>query len=185
MATKLLQDVELSWCFLDPSNPQENFEKKQWSVTATVTKDKAKKFKEAGYIKSLRPVEDADGNETGMYKITIKQNAETAAGKAMRAPNVFTKSEDGVVRPLTGVIIGNGSTGTVSFDTYDWEFKGKKGISMALKNILVTNLIPYEAADAPGSEFGKVDGDEFGSTESPFKDSKDLDLDLDDEDGDF
>ena len=181
---KLLENVELSWAFLDPANPQENFEKKQWSVTAHVDKDRAMKFKKSGFIKSLRPVEDADGNETGEYKITFKQNAFTAAGKAMRAPGVFTKGEDGTVRPLSGVIIGNGSTGTISFDTYDWEFKGQKGISMALKNVLVTNLIAYEAAEAPGAEFGKVDGDEFGSTESPFKDDADLDLDFA-EDDDF
>ena len=179
---KLLENVELSWAFLDPTNPQENFEKKQWSVTAQVDKDRAMKFKKAGFIKTLRPVEDSDGNETGQYKITVKQNAETSAGKAMRAPGVFTKGDDGTIRPLTGVIIGNGSTGTISFETYDWEFKGKKGTSMALKNVLITNLIPYEAAQAPGAEFGKVDGDEFGEKDSPFKDEADLDLDFAEDD---
>lgn len=179
---KLLENVELYWAFLDPANPQENFEKKQWSITAYVSKEQVMKFKKAGLIRSLRPVEDSEGNETGEYKITFKQNAVTATGKEMRAPGVFTKGDDGVVRPLTGVIIGNGSTGSISFDTYDWDFKGQKGTSMALKNVLVSNLIPYEAAEAPGAEFGKIDGDEFGSEESPFKDDKDLDLAFDDDD---
>ena len=71
----LVEDVELNWCFLDPNNPQENFEKLQWSVTAYVDKKVAEKFKKNGLIRSLRPVEDADGNETGQYKVTFKQNA--------------------------------------------------------------------------------------------------------------
>ena len=74
----LLENVELSWCFLDPKNPQLNFEKKQWSATANVDKKTASAFKKKGYIRSLRPVEDADGNETGQYKLTFKANAVTA-----------------------------------------------------------------------------------------------------------
>jgi len=182
---KLLENVELNWCFLDPNSPQENFEKKQWSVTVHVDKDVAQKFKKAGLIRSLRAVEDADGNETGQYKFTIKQNAVTAAGKPMRPPGVFTKKEDGTVAPLTGVIVGNGSIGTVSFDTYNWEFKGQKGTSMSLNNVLITKLVKYEASDPAGSEFGTLsEGSEFAS-DSPFKDDKDIDLDFDDEDDEF
>ena len=73
----LVENVELNWCFLDPDNPQENFEKLQWSVTAYVEKEVAQKFKKDGLIRSLRPVEDAEGNETGQYKVTFKQNAKT------------------------------------------------------------------------------------------------------------
>ena len=40
----LLENVELSWCFLDPKNPQLNFEKKQWSATANVDKKTASEF---------------------------------------------------------------------------------------------------------------------------------------------
>lgn len=183
--SKLLENVELSWVFLDPANPQENFEKMVWSVTANVEKEVATKFKKAGFIRSLRPVEDADGNETGQYKITFKQNAVTSAGKEMRAPGLFIKGDDGTVKALTGVMVGNGSIGSISFDTYDWKYKGKEGTSMSLKNVLVTTLIPYEAQEPAGSEFGAVEGSEFDNKkESPFKDSKDLDLDIDNDDFD-
>lgn len=170
----LVENVELNWCFLDPNNPQENFEKLQWSVTAYVDKETAQKFKKNGYIRSLRPVEDAEGNETGQYKVTFKQNAKTSAGKDLSPPGVFTKTEEGNIKPLGGVIIGNGSTGTVSFDTYDWDYKGQKGSSMSLKNVLVTNLIPYEKSDPAGSEFGSLDsGSEFAK---PKKEEVDLDF---------
>ena len=176
----LVENVELNWCFLDPNNPQENFEKLQWSVTAYVDKKVAEKFKKNGFIRTLRPVEDADGNETGQYKVTFKQNAKTSAGKDLMPPGVFTRTEKGTIKPLTGVIVGNGSTGSVSFDTYDWEFKGNKGRSMSLKNVLVTNLIPYEKSDPAGSEFGDLDsGAEFNKSKK-----EDVDLDFEEE-GDY
>ncbi len=120
----LLENVELSWCFLDPKNPQLNFEKKQWSATANVDKKIASEFKKKGLIRSLRPVEDAEGNETGQYKVTFKQNAKTSAGKDLSPPGVFTKTEEGNIKPLGGVIIGNDSTGTISYATYDWDYIG-------------------------------------------------------------
>ena len=176
----LVENVELNWCFLDPNNPQENFEKLQWSVTAYVDKKVAEKFKKNGFIRTLRPVEDADGNETGQYKVTFKQNAKTSAGKDLTPPGVFTRTEKGTIKPLTGVIVGNGSTGTISFDTYDWDYKGQKGRSMSLKNVLITNLIPYEKSDPAGSEFGDLEsGAEFNKSKK-----EDVDLDFE-EDGDY
>jgi len=112
----LLENVELSWAFLDPTKPQESYGKKQWSIAANISKDKAKEFKKAGYIRTLNAVEDADGNETGEYKVTFRQNAVSAAGKEMHPPKVFTKDAGGTIRPLTGAIIGNGSIGSVSFE---------------------------------------------------------------------
>jgi len=172
---KILENVELTWAFLDPENPQENFEKKQWSITANVDKKRAQKFKKEGFIRSLRPVEDKEGNETGKYKITFKQNAETNAGKPLRAPGVFTKADDGTIKPLKKTIVGNGSVGSISFDTFEWNYKGKTGTSMTLKNVLITDLIAYEGDSVDGSEFGKVEtaGDEFSNTSS-----EDLNLDL-------
>ena len=178
----LLENVELSWCFLDPKNPQLNFEKKQWSATANVDKETAQVFKKKGLIRSLRPVEDAEGNETGLYKLTFKANAVTAGGKDLKAPGVFTKDEQGLIAPLVGITVGNGSVGTISYDTYDWQYNGTKGTSMSLKNVLVSKLIPYEADAPAGTEFGKVEkGSEFTDA-SPFKDSDDLDLDIEADD---
>ena len=125
--------------------------------------------------------------KTGEYKITMKQNAETAGRTKMRAPGVFMKGEDGTILHMGNVIIGNGSIGTISFDTYNWEYNGKKGKSMSLKNVLVTNLVQFEVAEPAGAEFGKLNaGSEFDADASPFKDEPDLDLDLDfAEDDDF
>ncbi len=51
---------------------------------------------------------------------------------------------------------------------------------MSLKNVLVTNLIPYEKSDPAGSEFGSLDsGSEFAK---PKKEEVDLDFT---EDGDY
>lgn len=178
----LLENVELSWCFLDPKNPQLNFEKKQWSATANVDKKTASEFKKKGLIRSLRPVEDADGNETGQYKLTFKANAVTAGGKELKAPGVFTKDAAGLIVPLVGVTVGNGSKGTISYDTYDWKYNGTSGTSMSLKNVLVTDLIPYEADIPAGSEFGTIEkGAEFVEA-SPFKDDSDLNPEIDTDD---
>ena len=53
---------------------------------------------------------------------------------------------------------------------------------MSLKNVLVSELIPYEADIPAGSEFGTVEkGAEFVEA-SPFKDDSELDLDIDADD---
>lgn len=39
--------------------------------------------------------------------------------------------------------VGNGTKADVIWDTYSWNFKGKKGLSMSIKKIIVTDLVPY------------------------------------------
>lgn len=41
--------------------------------------------------------------------------------------------------------VANGSKASVLFDTYEWNFKNKTGVSMGIKKLIVTDLIPYEA----------------------------------------
>ena len=142
----------------------------------------ASEFKKKGLIRSLRPVEDAEGNETGQYKLTFKANAVTAGGKGLKSPGVFTKDAAGLIVPLVGITVGNGSVGTISYDTYDWKYNGTSGTSMSLKNVLVSDLIPYEADAPAGTEFGTVEkGAEFVEA-SPFKDDSQLDLEIDADD---
>jgi hypothetical protein len=53
---------------------------------------------------------------------------------------------------------------------------------MSLKNVLVSDLIPYEADAPAGTEFGTVEkGAEFVEA-SPFKDDSQLDLEIDADD---
>ena len=40
--------------------------------------------------------------------------------------------------------VANGSKASVLFDTYEWNFKNKTGVSMGIKKLIVTDLIPYE-----------------------------------------
>ena len=50
---------------------------------------------------------------------------------------------------------------------------------MSLKNVLVTNLIPYEKSDPAGSEFGDLDsGSEFNK---PTKEDMDLNFEENDD----
>lgn len=41
--------------------------------------------------------------------------------------------------------VANGSKASVLFDTYEWNFKNKTGVSMGIKKLIVTDLIAYEA----------------------------------------
>lgn len=48
---------------------------------------------------------------------------------------------------IKGVKIANGSKATILFDTYSWKTPaGKKGTSVSIKKLVVTDLIPYDTA---------------------------------------
>jgi len=161
---KVLRDVELHWCSVDPAKPTESFEKLVWTVTAHVDKDTAKALKKDKLIRNLKEVEDEDGNETGMYKINVNKLAISKDGKSLIPPGAFILNEAGKMEPLdtSTVGIGNGSKGHVSYTIYDWSYNGKKGQSMSLANVVVTSLVPYVRSDG-SDEFGfeKEAGSEF------------------------
>jgi hypothetical protein len=163
-ANKVIRDVELHWCSVDKNNPVDSFSKKVWSVAAHVNKETAKKLKKANYIKALKEVEDAEGNETGLYKINLNKMAVSRKGEPLRPPGVFVLNDKGQMEPLdTSVVsIGNGSKGHVSFSTYDWSYEGRTGTSMSLQNIVVTDLVPYVRTSG-ADEFGleEAEGSEF------------------------
>lgn len=53
---------------------------------------------------------------------------------------------------LKGVTIGNGSKATILFDTFGWKNPaGKKGVSMSIKKLLVTDIVEY-SKDAETSD---------------------------------
>jgi len=165
---KVLRDVELHWCSVDPTNPTESFEKLVWTVTAHVDKDTAKALKKDKLIRNLKEVEDENGDETGMYKININKLAVSRDGKELIPPGSFILNEAGKMEPLdtSAVGIGNGSKGHVSYSTYDWSYNGKTGKSMSLANVVVTSLVPYVRSDGV-DEFGfeKEAGSEFSHNE--------------------
>ena len=49
---------------------------------------------------------------------------------------------------LSEVLVGNGSEAICAISTYDWEFRGKKGISPSLRRLVVTKLETYDDAEA-------------------------------------
>ena len=72
---------------------------------------------------------------------------------------------DGQKRTMTNTLIGNGSEVNVHYTTYEWEFKGRQGVSADLRAVQVTNLIPYnteaeEACDLLDGAFVSEEGDE-------------------------
>jgi trans-aconitate methyltransferase len=66
---------------------------------------------------------------------------------------------------MSGTLIGNGSEVNVLYTTYEWEFKGRSGVSADLRAVQVTNLVPYNT-DADAEEAFEVVPDGFVSNES-------------------
>jgi len=100
------------------------------------------------------------GDERGDF-ITIKRKVRRKDGSLNRAPDLV----DGQKRTMTNTLIGNGSKVNVHYTTYEWEFKGRPGVSADLRAVQVTELIPYnteadEAFDVVDGGFVSEEGDE-------------------------
>jgi hypothetical protein len=54
-----------------------------------------------------------------------------------------------------GVQIGNGSKAKALVGSYDWTYKNKKGVSPALRKLVITDLVEYAAAG------GNLDDDDI------------------------
>lgn len=57
---------------------------------------------------------------------------------------------------LSGVQIGNGSKATILFDTYEWNFKNKTGVSLGIKKLIVTDVVEYNKGGAAEEEAEEV-----------------------------
>ena len=100
------------------------------------------------------------GDDRGDF-ITIKRKVRRKDGSLNRAPDLV----DGQKRTMTNTLIGNGSKVNVHYTTYEWEFKGRPGVSADLRAVQVTELIPYnteadEAFDVVDGGFVSEEGDE-------------------------
>ncbi len=58
---------------------------------------------------------------------------------------IRAKDVDGA--SLEGVKIGNGSKAVATIGFYEWNFKGKKGVSPSLNRFVITDLETYEAEE--------------------------------------
>ena len=100
------------------------------------------------------------GDDRGDF-VTIKRRVRRKDGGMNKAPEV----KDAQKRTMINTLIGNGSEVNVLYSTYEWEFKGRSGVSADLRAIQVTNLIPYNV-DADADEAFEVVPDGFVTEDS-------------------
>ena len=100
------------------------------------------------------------GDDRGDF-VTVKRKVRRKDGGMNKAPEV----KDAQKRTMINTLIGNGSEVNVLYSTYEWEFKGRSGVSADLRAIQVTNLVPYNT-DADADEAFEVVPDGFVSNEA-------------------
>lgn len=99
-----------------------------------------------------RTYADQNGDETQLWSFRFGRNTVTSRGQELNPPVV----QDSQGNPWPqDVLIGNGSTGRVAFDTWHWSNpEGGKGLSLNLQGVRVLHLVEYQAPD-PGAAFGE------------------------------
>ena len=100
------------------------------------------------------------GDDRGSF-VTIKRKVRRKDGNMNKQPEV----KDAQKRTMINTLIGNGSEVNVLYSTYEWEFKGRSGVSADLRAVQVTNLIPYNV-DADADEAFEVVPDGFVTEDS-------------------
>jgi hypothetical protein len=95
------------------------------------------------------------GDDRGSF-VTVKRKVRRKDGNMNKQPEVV----DAAKRNIANTMIGNGSEVNVLYSTYEWEFKGRSGVSADLRAVQVTNLIPYNV-DADADEAFEVVPDGF------------------------
>ena len=126
----------------------------------------------------------ADDKEPRGNYITMRSNAVSKTGKILPPPDVV----DAKKKPLPrGVLVGNGSKVNVVYDTFDWTYKKKAGISAGLRIVQVIELVEYIAPDdssglddleeeegftAPDDGLDELDDEEEGDEEEENSDDE-------------
>lgn len=122
MALVKFNDVTLYWAFLDEKN---DLSDKYQVDLCNLNDAQVEKLEDLGLV--VRNKGDDRGNfltaKSSKYPITP-----------------YTTSGDEIHEK-----VANGSKASVLFDTYEWNFKNKTGVSMGIKKLIVTDLIAYEA----------------------------------------
>ena len=127
-------EADLMWCNLTKVNSMSN---KYQFEACNLSPKAVEALKELG----LKPKLDSEKPEKGHFLKIKSVNPITA----------YDKDGDS----LNGILVGNGSKGVITTGVYPWEFKGKPGLSPALKKLVVTNLIEY---------VGEIDEDDVEDT---------------------
>jgi hypothetical protein len=95
-----------------------------------------------------------DDVEKGTVYFTAKRKAEKADG----SPNTKVVVVDTNKKPVDASKIGNGTKGKVKLFKYDWEHGKKKGSSIVLMALQVTELVEYKKASTIVDIFEADDG---------------------------
>lgn len=147
----------------EPANKYQS-EEKEFSIDIIVDKATFKAFGKQFPKQKGKAVDNDDfegiykikppfPDEDEQYILKLKKPAQYKDGNLLDKvywPKVV-KKVDGKAVPLEGVLIANGSTGTVSYDVTENTY----GTFAKLRNVLVENLIEYKKA-------GGNAGDDFG-----------------------
>jgi hypothetical protein len=150
----LLENVEISWVKFNPASPDMGFDKKthQYSCTVKTTdKVQAEAWKKASI--NVKPTEE---NGSVVYSVTLKKKiyADADGKNTTKPPAVVDKS----LQPITETDnIGNGSRGNVQVKLKPYDYLGKKGISVQLLAMQITELKEYQGGDS--LEFKSIDTD--------------------------
>lgn len=190
----MITSVTGTLLFVMVDRPRDCYEKdkgKEWQAQIAVTdEDFVDAYEECYPKNSVKKVKAVDFEETykcplpedagkNLWVITLKKNTKLANGEPVPDkyhPRAFEQQGSNRVDITMTKLVGNGSKGTVSIDTY----VNEKGNIARLKNILVTDLVEYvkpegssynpgdEFSDAPVSKTETVD--EFAS--KPAKSTK-------------
>jgi|TARA_R110002051_G_scaffold101519_4_gene172370 hypothetical protein len=136
------------WASLN--RPNERFEP-MWRIDLAVDSQSAEDLKGQGITVSETTVDE----KTIPNIIRFKRKVSKASGDKNTPPQIV----DGDKKPLEK-IVGNGSKVKVMYKSYEWNFKGKKGIGLDLQAVQVMDLVEY----TPREEFEIETGNTSGSS---------------------
>jgi len=175
----------LVYCMLD--KPVDCFDKEkgqEYKCGVVVSEDTADEFAEQFPKQAARKVKRSDfegiyhveppeGSEKNLYIITLKKNSQImdkATGDkiplpAKYRPRVLERQGNTLVDITTTVKPANASYGTVSYDAGETRY----GLIARLKNVLVTELIPYEQTGGSNYEVGDEFGEDVPQAKAPAK----------------
>jgi hypothetical protein len=122
--------ADIYWACTQTPNPTS--EKEQYTINLSNLSDKAvKALEELGItVRSNTEKREAEGNY-----ITCKSNYKIDAF-----------DDKGELVP-TDKKIANGSKATAIVSSYEWNYRGKKGVSPSIRKLTITDLIEYKGAN--------------------------------------
>lgn len=166
-----ITDVHLMYtCIKTPVTCYDESKGKEYKVDVVVSEDaaedwdeefpkqKAKRIKNEKFLETYKVESVPFDDQKYQYVIKIKKPANLADGSPLPdryRPRAYLQIADGEMEDITEeTMIGNGSEGTVVYETMTNDF----GTFAKLKGVLVTNLIPYDGGEEVSVE------DELGMT---------------------